>query len=107
MAELTSVEAAAAKAFRDEWGCVVGALIRMTGDWDLAEDCAQHAVTRALERWPRDGVPSNPGAWLTTTARNHALNLLNRNAREAAKLQEVEVMSHPHDDAEDDPERRA
>ena len=72
----------------------------MTGDWDLAEECAQDAFARALERWPRDGVPRNPGAWLTTTARNRALDRLRRVATGAAKLQEVAVISRP--DASDD-----
>jgi RNA polymerase sigma-70 factor (ECF subfamily) len=67
---------------------VVATLIRMTGDWDLAEECAQDAFAAALERWPRDGVPRRPGAWLTTTARNRALDRLRRGATEAAKLRE-------------------
>ena len=87
------VEAAVADAFREEWGRVVATLIRFTGDWDLAEECAQDAFTRALERWPRDGIPRNPGAWLTTTARNRALDRLRRVATGAAKLQEVAVLS--------------
>jgi RNA polymerase sigma-70 factor (ECF subfamily) len=82
-------EAAVAEAFRAEWGRVVATLIRMTGDWDLAEECAQDAVAQALERWPRDGVPRNPGAWLTTTARNAARNRLRRSAIESAKLREI------------------
>jgi RNA polymerase sigma-70 factor (ECF subfamily) len=87
---------------------VVATLIRFTGDWDLAEECAQDAFTRALERWPHDGVPRNPGAWLTTTARNRALDRLRRAATGAAKLQEVAVLStdtpEPNDDGgvEDD-----
>jgi len=89
---MTDVEAAVAEAFRDEWGRVVATLIRMTGDWDLAEECAQDAVAQALARWPRDGVPRNPGAWLTTTARNTALNRLKRSKIEAAKLREVAAM---------------
>jgi RNA polymerase sigma-70 factor, ECF subfamily len=64
----------------------------MTGDWDVAEECAQDAFAMALERWPRDGVPRNPGAWLTTTARNRALDRLRRAATGAAKLQEVAVL---------------
>jgi len=52
-----AVEAAVADAFRTEWGSVVAAIIRLTDDWDLAEECAQDAFARALERWPRDGVP--------------------------------------------------
>ena len=51
------IEAAVAEAFREEWGRVVATLIRTTGDWDLAEECAQDAFARALETWPRDGVP--------------------------------------------------
>jgi RNA polymerase sigma-70 factor (ECF subfamily) len=89
------VEVAVADAFRDEWGRVVATLIRMTRDWDLAEECAQDAFAVALERWRRDGVPHNPGAWLTTTARNRALDRLRRGATEAAKLQEIAVLSHP------------
>ena len=73
-----SVEEAVARAFREDWGRVVATLIRITGDWDLAEECAQDAFTRALEVWPRDGIPRVPGAWLTTTARNRALDRLRR-----------------------------
>jgi RNA polymerase sigma-70 factor (ECF subfamily) len=87
------VEAAVARAFREEWGRVVATLIRTTGDWDLAEECAQDAFALALERWPRDGVPRRPGAWLTTTARNRAIDRLRRASTGAAKLQEVAVTS--------------
>ena len=72
----------------------------MTGDWDVAEECAQDAFTLALERWQRDGVPRNPGAWLTTTARNRAIDRLRRAATGAAKLQEVAVLAG--DDRGDD-----
>ena len=65
----------------------------MTGDWDLAEECAQDAFAAAIERWPRDGVPRNPGAWLTTTARNRAVDRLRRVTTGAAKLQEAAVLS--------------
>jgi RNA polymerase sigma-70 factor (ECF subfamily) len=87
------VHAAVNAAFREEWGRVVATLIRITSDWDLAEECAQDAFAKALEYWPRDGVPRNPGAWLTTTARNRALDRLRRGANEAAKLREVATMS--------------
>ncbi|WP_256862266.1 sigma factor [Microbispora sp. GKU 823] len=60
------VEAAVDRAFREEWGQVVATLIRWTGDWDLAEECAQDAFALALRTWRRDGVPRRPGAWLTT-----------------------------------------
>ncbi|GAA0910257.1 RNA polymerase sigma factor [Pseudonocardia zijingensis] len=99
---MTEVEAAVAEAFRDEWGRVVATLIRMTGDWDLAEECAQDAVAQALARWPRDGVPRNPGAWLTTTARNAALNRLKRSKIESARLREVVAMPvGPADDGDE------
>jgi RNA polymerase sigma-70 factor, ECF subfamily len=92
---MTDVEAAVAAAFREEWGHVVATLIRMTGNWDLAEECAQDAFAAALAHWPTDGVPSRPGAWLTTTARNRALDRLRRSKTEAAKLQEVAAVSVP------------
>jgi RNA polymerase sigma-70 factor, ECF subfamily len=101
------VEAAVAGAFRQEWGRVVATLIRMTGDWDLAEECAQDAFAVALERWARDGVPRRPGAWLTTTARNRALDRLRRSATEAGKLQEVAVLSHTGEPDDDDGDDRA
>jgi RNA polymerase sigma-70 factor (ECF subfamily) len=97
------VEEAVAAAFREEWGQVVATLIRVTGDWDLAEECAQDAFAQALDRWRRDGVPRRPGAWLTTTARNRAMDVLRRGAVGAAKLREVAVLARdggpfdPHD----------
>ena len=92
---MADVEAEVADAFRREWGRVVATLIRMTGDWDLAEECAQDAFTTALTRWGTDGVPDKPGAWLTTTARNRALDRLRRSKTEAVKLQEVAALSGP------------
>jgi RNA polymerase sigma-70 factor (ECF subfamily) len=99
---VSDVDQAVATVVRQEWGRIVATLIGVTGDWDLAEECVQEAIARALERWPGDGIPRRPGAWLTTTARNHALNRLRRNATEAAKLREAAVMmAHPEDDEED------
>ena len=86
---------AVARAFRAEWGQVVATLIRVTGDWDLAEECAQDAFTAALERWPRDGVPSRPGAWLTTAARNRAVDRLRRDAAGARKLAQAARTAAP------------
>ncbi|HXY94637.1 MAG TPA: RNA polymerase sigma factor [Acidimicrobiia bacterium] len=97
-----AVEVAVADAFREEWGRVVATLIRVTGDWDVAEECAQDAFATALERWGRDGVPRNPGAWLTTTARNRAIDRLRRDAVGAAKLQEVAVLTSADGPARDD-----
>jgi RNA polymerase sigma-70 factor (ECF subfamily) len=86
---VSAVDDAIASAFRDEWGRIVATLIRVTGDWDLAEDCAQEAFALALKNWPDNGVPRNPGAWLTTTARHRAIDRLRRSALGAEKLQEV------------------
>jgi RNA polymerase sigma-70 factor (ECF subfamily) len=87
------VEATVEAVFREEWGRIVAALIATTGDWDLAEECAQEAFTRALQVWDRDGVPSRPGAWLTTAARNRAVDVLRRRANETAKLQQTLLLS--------------
>jgi RNA polymerase sigma-70 factor (ECF subfamily) len=89
------VESVVAGAFREEWGQVVATLIRITGDWDLAEECAQDAFTLALRTWPRDGVPNRPGAWLTTAARNRATDRLRRETLGAAKLREAARMHVP------------
>jgi RNA polymerase sigma-70 factor, ECF subfamily len=66
-------------------------LIRTTGDWDLAEECTQDAFARAIESWGREGVPRNPGAWLTTTARNRAYDRLRRAKTGVAKEREAAI----------------
>jgi RNA polymerase sigma-70 factor (ECF subfamily) len=71
----------------------VAVLIRVTGDWTLAEDSAQEALTLAVERWPRDGLPANPGGWLMTVARNRALDVLRRASVERRKLRELAVLA--------------
>lgn len=92
------IRTAVADAFRDEWGQVVATLIGFTGDWDLAEDCAQDAFAAAMATWPRDGVPHRPGAWLTTTARNRAIDRLRRDAAGAAKLRTLTVLNGEPDE---------
>lgn len=92
--------------YRQEWGQVVAILIRVTGNWELAEECAQEAFAAALERWPNDGVPDRPGAWLTTTARNRAIDWLRREAVGAQKLQEVAAMTHDSEPPYDVPDDR-
>lgn len=92
------VREAVEAAFRDEWGQVVATLIGLTGDWDLAEECAQDAFARALTTWPRDGVPRRPGAWLTTAARNRATDRLRRDAAGAAKLRQLAVLARDQDE---------
>ena len=100
------VRAAVDAAFRDEWGQVVATLIGLTGDWDLAEDCAQDAFASALTNWRRDGVPRRPGAWLTTTARNRAIDRLRRDAAGAGKVRQLAVLTRdpdePHDEIPDE-----
>jgi RNA polymerase sigma-70 factor (ECF subfamily) len=71
----------------------VATLIRVTGDWSLAEDSAQEAFETALARWGRDGIPPNPGGWLTTVARNRAIDRLRRQATERSKLRDVVIMN--------------
>ncbi len=66
------------QAFRDQWGRVLATLIGFLGDFELAEEAAQEAFAIAAERWPREGTPANPGAWLITTARNRAIDRVRR-----------------------------
>ncbi|MEA2354495.1 MAG: hypothetical protein QOD61_624, partial [Solirubrobacteraceae bacterium] len=89
------------RAFRDQWGHVLAALIGFLGDFDLAEEAAQEAFAVAAERWPRDGVPTNPGAWLVTTARNRAIDRIRRDQALAAKTRLLEV-PEPVEDTMDD-----
>ena len=72
-------------AFREYWGRVLAALIGFLGDFDLAEEAAQEAFAIAAERWPVDGTPRHPGAWLLTTARNRAVDRIRRERTLAAK----------------------
>ncbi|MBE1874797.1 RNA polymerase sigma factor [Myceligenerans pegani] len=72
-------------AFREEWGRVLAAVARSTGDLDLAEDVTSEAFATALRTWARDGIPERPGAWLTTTARRHATDRLRRRVVERDK----------------------
>ncbi len=78
---MTSDSAAIGRIFREESGRSLAALIGIFGDVDLAEDAVQEAFTVAVRRWPEDGTPPNPGAWITTTARNRAVDRLRRDAR--------------------------
>ncbi len=104
MGDVSEVQAAVTEAFRHEWGKVVAHLIRVTGNWDLAEECAQDAFARALERWERDGIPTNPAGWLKTTARNRAYDRLRRNSIGRTKLQEL-AMTDPEPEGQPPNER--
>jgi len=72
---------------------IVATLTRITGDWNLAEDSFQDATERALERWSTDGIPDNQGAWITTAARNRALDVLRRRQTEQDKLEKVHTLA--------------
>jgi RNA polymerase sigma-70 factor (ECF subfamily) len=86
-------EAAIGRIFREESGRTVATLIRVFGDIDVAEDAVQEAFAVALRRWPGDGLPPSPGGWITTTARNRAIDRLRRAARERELLGEVAALS--------------
>src|SRR3954463_8314697 len=77
--------------FRDEWGRVLATLIGILGDFELAEEAAQEAFAAAAERWPRDGTPDHPRAWLIATARNRAIDRIRRDRPLAAKTRLLEV----------------
>jgi len=93
------VSAAVAGAFRDERAIVLAALIRQVGDFQLAEDAVQDAFEAAVTVWRRDGVPANPGAWITTAARRRAIDRLRRNrsvADRAERLAELKRLDAQH-----------
>ena len=82
-----------AAVFREEAGRLTAALVRSLRDFDLAEECVQDALVAALEHWPSDGVPDNPGAWLMTTARRKGIDRLRRDKRYAEKIAMLEDTS--------------
>ena len=87
-----ATHAALVTVFREEAGRLTSALLRILGDFDVAEEIVQDALLVALERWPVEGIPERPGAWLLTVARHRALNQLSRDARYRAKLEQMEQM---------------
>jgi len=87
--------------FRDEWGRVLATLIGFLGDFDIAEEATQDAFALAAERWQRDGWPVNPGAWLTTTARNRAIDRIRRDRTLAAKTKLLQVPETTEGDVDD------
>jgi RNA polymerase sigma-70 factor, ECF subfamily len=95
------VSAAIARAFRDERAIVLATLIRQAGDFQLAEDAVQDAFEAAVTAWRRDGVPANPGAWITTAARRRAIDRLRRNrsvADRAERLAELTRLDAQHEE---------
>ena len=92
-------EAEVGRIFREEYGRSVATLIRVFGDIDIAEDAVQDAFAVALREWPRAGLPPNPGGWISTTARNRAIDRLRRESRGRELLGEVGVLSSRNEDA--------
>src|SRR5690242_4315718 len=84
-----SVRTAVDAVYRAESRRILATLIRLVGDFDLAEEALQEAFAAALERWPRDGVPTNPRAWLVTAGRFKAIDAIRRRARLNASLPEI------------------
>ena len=84
---MTDAGAAVERIYREEYGRVVASLVRRFGDIDIAEEAAAEALLVALEKWPVDGVPPNPGGWLTTTAGNRAIDRIRRESHRDAKHQ--------------------
>ncbi len=92
------VETSTERAFRDQWGRVLAALVGFLGDIDLAEEAAQEAFAIAAERWPAEGTPDNPGAWLVATGRNRAIDRIRRDRTLAAKAHLLD----PHEGLEEE-----
>lgn len=88
----TGVRAAVTRAHQQEWARVVAALTRRFGDLDIAEEAAAEAFATAVERWPADGVPPNPGGWLTTTANRKAIDRIRRESRRDDKQKEARFL---------------
>src|SRR5918992_432002 len=86
-----SVDPRLEEVVREERGRLTAALVRILGDWELAEELVQDALVAALEHWPHEGVPRNPAAWLMTAARRRALDLLRRDARYRDRLARLRV----------------
>jgi RNA polymerase sigma-70 factor (ECF subfamily) len=90
---LTSARTAVEAASAEETARITATLIRVTGDWNLAEDCVQDAFAKALVDWPEHGVPRNPGAWLTTVARNRAIDRMRSAASEKKAVRELAILA--------------
>ena len=87
------VRAAIAQAHAEQWARVVAALTRRFGDLDVAEEAAAEAFAAAVARWPVDGVPANPGGWLTTTASRKAIDRIRREHKRDDKHREARLLS--------------
>ena len=89
---MTLVSETITRVHREEWARVVAVLTRRFGDLDIAEEMAAEAFAVAVERWPTDGVPRNPGAWITTTANRRAIDRLRRESRRNDKQKQAQML---------------
>src|ERR1700730_14193718 len=89
---VTQVEEAITQAHHEEWARVVASLTRRFGDLDIAEEAAAEAFAIAVERWPADGMPPNPGGWLTTTANRKAIDRIRRENNREHKQKEAQMV---------------
>jgi RNA polymerase sigma-70 factor (ECF subfamily) len=89
---VVDIREAITQAHHEEWARVVAALTRRFGDLDIAEEAAAEAFAAAVERWPADGVPPNPGAWLTTTANRKAIDRIRRENKRDDKHKEAQMV---------------
>ncbi|HEY1616355.1 MAG TPA: sigma-70 family RNA polymerase sigma factor, partial [Streptosporangiaceae bacterium] len=89
---MTDVREAITRAHHEEWARVVASLTRRFGDLDIAEEAAAEAFATAVERWPADGVPPSPGAWLTTTANRKAIDRIRRESKRDDKQKEARLV---------------
>ncbi len=112
MLPLHSLQSIIQQLVREEWGRILASLIKTLGDFQLAEDCLQDAIVTAMDRWPKNGVPDTPAAWLITTARRKAIDRLRREASFAAKeldiayLNDLEQRAEGEDESGTIPDKR-
>jgi RNA polymerase sigma-70 factor (ECF subfamily) len=95
------VVASLEQVFRDEWGRVLASLIGFLGDFELAEEAAQEAFAIAAARWPREGTPANPRAWLVTTGRNRAIDRIRRDRMRSERTRQVDVPETVENDVDE------
>ncbi|MFF0343172.1 RNA polymerase sigma factor [Kribbella sp. NPDC004875] len=93
MSSDSAVQEAITRAHHEEWARIVASLTKRFGDLDIAEEAAAEAFATAVTRWPDDGVPPNPGAWLTTTANRKAIDRIRREAKRDDKHKEARILS--------------
>ncbi|MGB2939005.1 MAG: sigma factor, partial [Candidatus Dormiibacterota bacterium] len=98
-----AAEAALARVYREEAGRLTGSLVRILGNFDVAEEAVQDAIVAALENWPEEGVPAQPGAWLQTVARRRAIDRLRRDSNYLSKLA---LLMEPERSAPPEPDDR-